>query len=90
MLVQSKLFYIIAEELDFYLLQSHSLGLRKKALKVIAVLHPLIPRVKKTAKATKKIVDFLIIQVHAGLENFKFPIPEVRDLYKEFIDLGAD
>jgi poly-gamma-glutamate synthesis protein (capsule biosynthesis protein) len=41
-------------------------------------------------KKTKKGVDLLIVQVHAGLEGIDLPLPEWRDKYKLLIDLGAD
>lgn len=28
--------------------------------------------------------------VHAGAENWDFPLPEIRELYKKYIDWGAD
>ena len=39
---------------------------------------------------SKKKVDYLLLIVHAGIEYFDYPLPEWRDLYKLFIDLGAD
>lgn len=38
----------------------------------------------------KKEVDFLILSVHAGLENMPLPSPYIRNLYESFIDAGAD
>lgn len=38
----------------------------------------------------KKIVDILIIQVHAGIENIFIPLPEWRSKYKSLASLGAD
>lgn len=39
---------------------------------------------------TKKVVDYLIVLPHAGLEGVEQPLPEWRDRYKSLIDLGAD
>ena len=39
---------------------------------------------------TKKLVDFLIILPHAGVEHLEQPLPEWRDRYYSFIDLGCD
>lgn len=39
---------------------------------------------------TRKQVDFLVIQTHAGVEEVDLPLPEWRMRYKELIDLGAD
>ncbi len=35
-------------------------------------------------------VDFIVIVPHAGLEMESLPLPEWRNLYKKFIDYGAD
>lgn len=37
-----------------------------------------------------QLVDFTLVQVHAGLEMVELPLPEWREKYKELIDLGAD
>lgn len=41
-------------------------------------------------KELKKECNYVIINCHAGAELFKYPIPEIKDLYKRFIDIGAD
>lgn len=46
--------------------------------------------VKEKIIDIKKQVDKLIIVVHAGAENWDVPLPEIRNLYKDFIDVGAD
>ncbi len=33
--------------------------------------------------------DYLLVQVHAGVEEINIPLPEWRARYKELIDLGA-
>ena len=38
----------------------------------------------------KSLVNYIIVQVHAGLENCEIALPELRLIYREFIDLGAD
>jgi poly-gamma-glutamate synthesis protein (capsule biosynthesis protein) len=38
----------------------------------------------------RKSSDFIIVQVHAGLEMVDLPLPEWRDRFRELIDLGAD
>ena len=35
-------------------------------------------------------IDFLLIVSHAGVENVEYPLPELREIYRELIDLGAD
>ena len=47
------------------------------------ILRKKIPDIKKTA-------DVLVILCHAGLENEKYPLPELQDMYRSFIDMGAD
>lgn len=46
--------------------------------------------VKEKITNIKKQVDKLVIVVHAGAEHWDVPLPEIRNLYKKFIDLGAD
>lgn len=46
--------------------------------------------VEELIKKAKSSCDFLIIMVHAGAENWDFPLPEIRELYKKYIDWGAD
>ena len=38
----------------------------------------------------KSKVDILIMIIHAGAEDVPLPLPEWRNRYKEFCDLGAD
>lgn len=38
----------------------------------------------------KKKADYVIVLPHAGLEHYKLPLPQFRDLYRRFCDLGAD
>lgn len=35
-------------------------------------------------------VEYIIVISHAGLEDFEIPLPEIRNMYKSFIDMGAD
>jgi poly-gamma-glutamate synthesis protein (capsule biosynthesis protein) len=48
------------------------------------------PKVNSIVEKTKKEVDFLVLQIHAGVEDIDLPIPEWRERYKELIDFGAD
>ncbi len=48
------------------------------------------PIVTKKIKKARELCDLLIILPHAGFENIDAPLPEWRDKYKSFIDLGAD
>ncbi len=51
------------------------------------ISHPSVPKIITNSK---KIVDFLIIMAHAGVENIEIPLPEWREMYRSFIELGAD
>lgn len=46
--------------------------------------------VDKKISESKKEVDYLIVQIHAGVEEIELPLPEWRSRYKQIIDLGAD
>lgn len=51
------------------------------------ISHPIVDNL---IRDTKQKVDFLFILVHAGIEHIDVPLPEWRNRYKAFIDLGAD
>lgn len=40
-------------------------------------------------KSLAKVVDYVVVFVHAGLEHYHCPLPEIRDFYKRIIDAGA-
>lgn len=46
--------------------------------------------IEKIIKNEKERSDYVIINCHAGAELFSYPLPEIRKLYKNFIDIGAD
>ncbi len=46
--------------------------------------------VEKNIIQSKMINDFTIVICHAGAEQWIVPLPEIRRLYKKFIDIGAD
>jgi len=48
------------------------------------------PDVNNMILGTKRKVDFLVVQIHAGLENVDIPFPQWRSRYKELVDNGAD
>lgn len=48
------------------------------------------PVVDELIVKSKSEVDFLFLYVHAGIEDVYYPLPEIRTLYKHFIDMGAD
>ena len=51
------------------------------------MLHPCVDEIIVKAKEE---CDFLFILPHAGLEFFQLPLPEIRTLYRHFINMGAD
>ncbi|PVY39033.1 CapA family protein [Pontibacter virosus] len=46
--------------------------------------------VNASIKEARQHCDFVVVQVHAGVEEMDFPLPEWRARYRELIDLGAD
>ena len=48
------------------------------------------PRARQAVREAKAQADWVIVQVHAGLEMIGLPLPEWRQRYRELIDLGAD
>lgn len=48
------------------------------------------PDARKSVLQARDKADWVIVQVHAGLEMVDIPLPEWRVRYREFIDLGAD
>jgi len=48
------------------------------------------PLVTEKIVEAKKSCDYLFVMPHAGLENCIYPLPEIRELYRHFINLGAD
>lgn len=47
-------------------------------------------KVFENIKTIRETVDVLIMVVHAGAEHWNVPLPEIRNLYKNYIDLGVD
>lgn len=48
------------------------------------------PRARAAVRAARAHADWVLVQVHAGLEMVDIPLPEWRERYREMIDLGAD
>ena len=48
------------------------------------------PIAYQTIIRAKEDVDYLIILPHAGIEYMDAPLPEIRALYKNYVDMGAD
>lgn len=47
-------------------------------------------RVERAILDTKARVDILIVNCHAGAERWEYPLPEIRKLYKKWIDMGVN
>lgn len=45
---------------------------------------------EKCIENLKSQVDYIILISHIGAENWDIPLPEVRNIYKKFVDLGVD
>ncbi len=50
----------------------------------------LSPEIARLIKSSKSGVDALIVYNHGGIEYMDMPLPEWRETYKMWIDLGAD
>jgi hypothetical protein len=48
------------------------------------------PKARQSVREAAEKADFVVVQVHGGLEMVEFPLPEWRRCYRELIDLGAD
>ena len=48
------------------------------------------PHARRAVQNARKTADWVLVQVHAGLEMVDIPLPEWRARYRELIDLGAD
>lgn len=48
------------------------------------------PLARQAVINARKEADWVIVQIHAGLEMVDIPLPEWRERFREFIDLGAD
>lgn len=46
--------------------------------------------IRKIIEEYKQKTDYLIIVSHMGAEHWEIPLPEVRQTYRNFIDLGVD
>lgn len=47
-------------------------------------------KIEDTIRELKKTCDFVVMTIHAGVENIEFPIKEWRDRYKRLCDVGLD
>lgn len=48
------------------------------------------PRARQAIRDARESADWVIVQIHAGLEMVDMPLPEWRIRFREFVDLGAD
>lgn len=49
-----------------------------------------VPLARQAVINARKKANWVIVQIHAGLEMVDIPLPEWRERFREFIDLGAD
>lgn len=49
-----------------------------------------VPLARQAVIDARQMADWVIVQIHAGLEMVEIPLPEWRERFREFIDLGAD
>ena len=54
------------------------------------VMHIYNKSVENMIREYRSNCDLLIMICHAGMEGWNIPLPEWRDLYKHFIDIGTD
>jgi poly-gamma-glutamate synthesis protein (capsule biosynthesis protein) len=47
-------------------------------------------QIEDNIREWKQKVDFVVLIVHAGVEDIQFPIKEWRDKYRRFSDIGVD
>jgi poly-gamma-glutamate capsule biosynthesis protein CapA/YwtB (metallophosphatase superfamily) len=48
------------------------------------------PKLKEAIKLEKEVVDFIILFTHCGLEMEFIPLPEWREIFRQFINSGVD
>ncbi len=48
------------------------------------------PLAKRAINSASKKFDYVIVQIHAGLEMYELPLPEWRLAFKEIVNNGAD
>lgn len=67
-------------------------SVRNKGLKeqTIGAAWVCSPELRDIFSNAKKEVDYLLVFPHAGIEHVEAPLPEWREVYKRFIDWGAD
>ena len=54
------------------------------------VMHIYNKSVENMIREYRSNCDLLIMICHTGMEGWNIPLPEWRDLYKHFIDIGTD
>lgn len=45
---------------------------------------------QESIAAVRKQVDYVIVIVHGGVEQYQYPTPRMKRWYRHFVDLGAD
>jgi poly-gamma-glutamate synthesis protein (capsule biosynthesis protein) len=76
-------------KIGFIMVAENGFGCANKQIKsgyAWMLSEKIIPLIKELRSNT----DIVIVNCHAGAEHWEHPLPEVRDLYKNWIDCGAD
>lgn len=77
----------------FLCLSHHEFGvlyersLSPEAVGVAWMLHPCVDELISKAHS---VCDFLIVLPHAGVEGSDQPLPQIRSLYRHWVEMGAD
>lgn len=79
-----KIGFLNISQYEFGMIEDNGVG---QKVGVAWMLHPCIDELIVNAQKT---CDYLIVLPHAGLEFFDLPLPEIRSLYRHFVNMGAD
>lgn len=79
-----KIGFLAITQFEFGILDDIAFSEKKKGAAWMG--HPCID---KLIVNSKQQCDYLIVLPHAGLEHFTLPLPELRTLYRHFVDMGA-
>lgn len=82
---------IEGKKIGFLGLTHHEFGvLTEKSDGAVGTAWMLHPCVDSLIIKAKSEVDYLFVLPHAGVEHEAYPLPELMDLYRHYIDIGAD
>lgn len=49
-----------------------------------------IPTITRDILTAKKCADYVIVIIHGGPEHYNLPTPRMQDIYRFFVEMGAD